>query len=156
MSTLRKLPLCCTHFLWIVFKQPKCKDFCSPKHCWTVTSIAPVLWPSVWMKEWEYKCRQRGGDDREVSLGHDPRREAHASLGATVFIWSKRIQLNNTMPSFSQCIAIRQIKNPIYVDLFYYYKYCIRKAKVKELEVSAKKKNWRKKIDKNTNRMYHS
>lgn len=40
------------------------------------------------------------------------------------------------MPSYSHCIAVREIKKTIYVDLFYYYKYCIRKVKVKEWEVS--------------------
>ena len=33
------------------------------------------------------------------------------------------------------------------MDLFYYYKYCIRKAKGEQSVVSVQKKNWRNKID---------
>lgn len=51
--------------------------------------------------------------NRRVSPGHDLKRAAHVSLGAAVFIQSKCSQLNNLMPSSSQCIATRQIKNNI-------------------------------------------
>lgn len=102
MSTLGKLPLRCTHFVWIIFKQPKCEDICSTKQRWTVTSIAVT----VGMHEGEGKCRQEGGDgkyNRYVPLGHGYKREPHIGLGATVFIQSKFIQINNLTPSISQC-----------------------------------------------------
>lgn len=66
-SILGKLPLCCTCFVWIVFKQPKCKDICSTKPRGTVTSTPPMVWPSACVTGTQVQAGRRGRQTQRAS-----------------------------------------------------------------------------------------